>query len=447
MKVTFGYDVMTYNGELPNCLNPKFYNTIYQASDFDFNKSRDAFNEIWESEYPVFNSNDLDRIAEKKLVSQIIDDRKNGDDYKWFYLVEPHSGLDLFFGNHNVHNEFILNYMSQKAIHEIKVFNGNLLINYIVDGGIGITTDNFKKIVEFTRFHNIPDEKVYFIFSDFRLKENLKKLDVNYKVFDFNFYLFFKANEFNTIAMGTNTQSTIRTKENYINSIEEDKKDFLVLTRHWKLHRIYILNKIHRLGLDNSLVSWESSFFSEHMINFVKQYDDNQEFFDMLQTSKYVDVEDLVSVWGYGSEQAKIYNDTYLSVVTESMFFQEDVNFPTGFISEKIWKPIGHCQPFILAGPAGTLKYIRERFNFKTFHPFIDETYDSVEDDLERVNLICSEIEKFSNKTKEEKIQFLKDVQEICFYNQKLFLSLDGEFANKLLENPELWKIYKFLKY
>ena len=84
MKVIFGYDVMTYNGELPNCLNPKFYNTIYEASDFVFNNSRDVFNSTWESEYPVFNSNDYNRITEKKLVSQIIDDRKKGDDYKWF---------------------------------------------------------------------------------------------------------------------------------------------------------------------------------------------------------------------------------------------------------------------------------------------------------------------------------------------------------------------------
>ena len=447
MKVVFGYDVMTYNGELPNCLNPVFFSTIYEASDFDFNKSRELFNSRWKSEYPVFNSNDYKKIAEKKLVSQIVNDREKGDDYKWFYIVEPFSGLDLFFGKHPVHRKFVFDFMSQKAIHEIKYFNGNLLINYIVDGGIGMTTENFEKIIKFTRFQGIPDEKVYFIFSDFKLKENLEKLNTKYKVHDFNFYLFFKANEFNSIVMGKNNQSTIRTTDDYINSIEEDKKDFLVLTRHWKLHRIFILNKIHRLGLNNSLVSWESSFFSEKMVDFVKQYDNNSEFFEMLKISKYVDVEDLVSVWGYGSEQSKIYNDTYLSVVTESMFFQEDKNFPTGFISEKIWKPIGHCQPFILAGPAGTLNYIKERYNFKTFHPFIDETYDSVEDDLERIKLICNEIEKFSNKTKEEKIQFLRDVQEICFYNQKLFLSLDGQFANNLLENPELLKIYKFLKY
>jgi hypothetical protein len=73
----------------------------------------------------------------------------------------------------------------------------------------------------------------------------LKKLNVNYKVFDFNFYLFFKAHEFNNVVTGKNNQSTIRTTEDYLNSLEDDKKDFLVLTRHWKLHRIYILNKIN----------------------------------------------------------------------------------------------------------------------------------------------------------------------------------------------------------
>ena len=67
MKVTFGYDVMTYNGELPNCLDPKFYHTIYEGSDFNYNKSREHFNLTWKSEYPVFNSNDFDRISEKKL--------------------------------------------------------------------------------------------------------------------------------------------------------------------------------------------------------------------------------------------------------------------------------------------------------------------------------------------------------------------------------------------
>lgn len=34
-KIVFGYDVMTYNGELPNCLNPKFISTIHTAPDIE----------------------------------------------------------------------------------------------------------------------------------------------------------------------------------------------------------------------------------------------------------------------------------------------------------------------------------------------------------------------------------------------------------------------------
>ena len=42
-KLIFGYDIMTYNGEIPNCLNPKFLNTIYNASDFYYSDSLEFF--------------------------------------------------------------------------------------------------------------------------------------------------------------------------------------------------------------------------------------------------------------------------------------------------------------------------------------------------------------------------------------------------------------------
>ena len=46
-KIILGYDVMTYNGEQPNCLNPKFLNTIYNASDFYFSDSLEFFTKRW----------------------------------------------------------------------------------------------------------------------------------------------------------------------------------------------------------------------------------------------------------------------------------------------------------------------------------------------------------------------------------------------------------------
>jgi hypothetical protein len=280
-------------------------------------------------------------------------------------------------------------------------------------------------IIDFTRKNNIPDEKVYFIFADYKLKDNFKKLNVGYHIHDYSFYLTFKSHEFNKLIR--EQRNCVVTQKEYVDYIESNKKDFLLLSRHWKQHRIFILNQLHRLGLENNLVSWEKSYYDDRMIEELFKYDKNEEFAQLLkETSRHIDVDDLVNVSGYGYENKEMYLETYLSIVTESIFFQTEPNYPTGFISEKIWKPIGQCQPFILVGPSKSLSYIKERFGFKSFHPFIDESYDYIENDMDRLILIQKEIDAFSKKTKIEKVEFLNNVKDICFYNQNLFLEYEN---------------------
>ena len=47
MNIILGYDIVTYNGVLPNCLDPKFIPTIYEATKFIYNKSHLYFYEKW----------------------------------------------------------------------------------------------------------------------------------------------------------------------------------------------------------------------------------------------------------------------------------------------------------------------------------------------------------------------------------------------------------------
>jgi hypothetical protein len=329
---------------------------------------------------------------------------------------------------------------------------GNLLINYVIDGGIGINEENFKKIAKFTRSKKIPDEKVFLIFSDFKLKDNLQKLGINYNFLDYNFYLIFKSLEF-----GRNMKSarpTITTKEEFIDSIGKPKKDFLHLTGRWKLHRLLILSQLQKLGIENNLVSWDNSYYDEKLIREFLSLDNNIKFTEMLKTkSKVLDVENIKHVMGYGFENKEMYLNSYISLVTESIFFEEkgkgliNCDFPSGFLSEKIWKPIGHCQPFILIGPAKSLQHIKERYHFKTFHPFIDEEYDNEFNDELRLGLIQKEIEKLSNKTENEKIEFLNEIKDICIYNQERFLTFGFEMDNHVEDNPELASVYQFLQY
>jgi hypothetical protein len=469
-KIILGYDVITYNGVMPNCLNPKFLNTIYNASDFNYQNSGEFFSKRWDCNWVIYNSDFYDKVSNCVSLFSIKKDRDNNIKYKWFYPIEPFGNLDDFFGKHPIHTEFVLNYMSKTAINEIKNGSGNILFNYMVDGGLGVNLENFQKIIDFTRGNDIPDEKVYFIFADFKLAENFKKLGVNYKVLDFYSSLISKSQEFNNTLEDPNwsywgtdnhepqvgkiekSKSSIACFEDFEKSIGFDKKDFLILTRHWKLHRLLILSQLHKLGLDNNLASWDNRFYHEHVINEMLRHDDNNEFAKLIkETSSLLDVQDLTKIAGYGFENKDIYLNTYISIVTESIFFQskgpEDIyaEFPSGYLSEKIWKPIGHSQPFILAGPAKSLKYIRDRYRFKTFHPFIDESYDLECDDFARLKMIQIEIEKFSNKTKKEKDEFLHNVKHIVEHNRNLFVKYGKNSYKELKDNKEMLLIINFL--
>ena len=91
MEIVFGYDLMTYNGPIPNCTNPKFYESIYRLSDFYFDNVEllEKFKIEWGIEYSVFHSNDYGRISCKKSIDEIIRDRDlvqyltTGRDYRY----------------------------------------------------------------------------------------------------------------------------------------------------------------------------------------------------------------------------------------------------------------------------------------------------------------------------------------------------------------------------
>ena len=56
-----------------------------------------------------------------------------------------------------------------------------------------------------------------------------------------------------------------------------------------------------------------------------------------------------------------------------------------------------------------------------------------------------NEIIKFSEKTKEEKKEFLDNVKNICFFNQELFLKINNNSFSEIIPNVDTDKILKFL--
>jgi hypothetical protein len=67
------------------------------------------------------------------------------------------------------------------------------------------------------------------------------------------------------------------------------------------------------------------------------------------------------------------------------------------------------------------------------------------DNDLNRLKMIQIEIDKFANKTKEEKDEFLNNVKDICLYNQNLFLQYAKNSYEGLYYNKEMQLILNFL--
>jgi hypothetical protein len=102
--------------------------------------------------------------------------------------------------------------------------------------------------------------------------------------------------------------------------------------------------------------------------------------------------------------------DTWISVVSEASFAEN-----TCFISEKTFKPIATRHPFIMYGNKHSLRYLRE-LGYKTFHGFIDESYDDLEswDRLDAIIQILKDIKAMPN---EKKIQWFISMKDILDHN------------------------------
>ena len=111
------------------------------------------------------------------------------------------------------------------------------------------------------------------------------------------------------------------------------------------------------------------------------------------------------------------YQHTAIEVVLETLF--DDARW---HLTEKSLRPIACGRPFILAATAGSLQYLRS-YGFETFGSVIDESYDTVQDPVERLQRICKEMKRISKLSQDQKRQLWQKLYTIAQRNQQLFFS------------------------
>ena len=101
-----------------------------------------------------------------------------------------------------------------------------------------------------------------------------------------------------------------------------------------------------------------------------------------------------------------------MSIVTESEMSS------TGQLrlTEKTFKPLAMGHPILLCGNKGSLKRLREQ-GFRTFAPFVDESYDDIEDGPSRIHRVHAEMLRLSALSNGEFAEGMASLRDIVIHN------------------------------
>jgi hypothetical protein len=220
--------------------------------------------------------------------------------------------------------------------------------------------------------------------------------------------------------------------------IENIEYPYVCLNGVQRTHRLMLLCCLEDLNiLNNGIVTW--NFYQNNktsLLTVSKENKSNEQVF--LTTNPPTRINDTV-FWDdslrtvYKKHHNKFYNQTnstriiepyktsctvedhilksFLCVVTETVF-----DYPYCFITEKTFKTFLNKRPFVILGPPGTLKQIKQ-LGFKTFDTIIDESYDEIVDPSARLIKVVKIIESISQLSIDEIKKIMLDIQPILDFN------------------------------
>jgi len=201
-------------------------------------------------------------------------------------------------------------------------------------------------------------------------------------------------------------------------NFERMTKDFLVYNRAWAGTREYRV-KFTEMIVDHNLQNFCNMKFNP--IDSQCHYRDFQPVNSAFKANR-CDIENYfepcaVSAHSSADYNSEDYSSIAIEVVLETLF--DDQRWQ---LTEKSLRPIACGRPFILAATAGSLQYIRS-YGFQTFAPYIDESYDTIQDPLSRLAAITNEMKRISQLPTEDKRSLWNSIYCVAKHNQDLFFS------------------------
>lgn len=205
-----------------------------------------------------------------------------------------------------------------------------------------------------------------------------------------------------------NTQAQARSQE--IFQRQQKPYKFLFLNGRGRSHRRWLIQRWLASGLLDQCLWSNLDSPSGPVQTLPKHYEVDRYQHTTAGTQGYVKFELFDNEWGEIYLNPEAYIDTYFSVVTETVH-----DYPYSFRTEKIWKPIVMGHPWIVVANRGFLRDMHD-LGFRTFGHVIDESYDLIENNQDRLTRVATIVEDLC---RQDLPAFLTQVEQTCKYNQQ----------------------------
>ena len=404
--------------------------------------------------------NDIHYSEESNLINQ---GKEN-----YFYTITPFGNVLVATGQDFTYhqNKHVFDFISDKAKKYLKADNFYLIFDYSSEGDI--KPEIFYNIHEACETHNIDPAKVIFItsavnttdlYNDYYVKE--KKPTSKLKTTCYLWPIYAKGKETADLVKGrteltfsgiSNTNSITKLKD--IVKLKNREKKCLILNRRLRPHRLILLSLLQSDKLlDDTLSSFDMDllYTKDAGLDLVmgggydgNPYIEDQQIKNKMSTGfrgltkikkRTVDYDDINSVWGFAFENKEPYEQTYFSVIPETLFYEAG-----NYISEKTLKPIAHLHPFVMLGRPHLIKKLKQ-LGFKTFSEFWDESYDDIENNSERILKIYEVVKSLVEKPNEEWDIMMQKLYPILEFNRLHLM----KFNDKLIPNTYIKNLNKLI--
>tara|TARA_Y100001972_G_scaffold34446_2_gene42749 strand:+ start:5907 stop:7160 length:1254 start_codon:yes stop_codon:yes gene_type:complete len=283
---------------------------------------------------------------------------------------------------------------------------------------------NFKLLFLDSLVHVIFEWSVYYFFYYFKYQDKINiTSNYNIPISDSRFNLPYPINEI---------------KRHKRLKFKKCNKYFFSASKMQKAHRLLATYLIH-----NNIRSSES-IITQHGVEVLPQ-DVNSYLYDFADRLDHfnIDINELIKFkdfrgGSFGEESIPEENVATDIVSTTSQAFQEvfkscliqyvhesTSNEVEIYISEKTWANYLFGRPFIINGNKGSLHYLNKYYGFKSFGDIFDESYDLMDNYVDRVYYGVEQLQKFCSLDFDEAKRRVKSLEDVYDHNYKVLTSLD----------------------